>query len=250
MIFTGFTDVNGNVIPVQGAGTVYNEEKNSLALGKDTVAIGQDQLVFGRKNVQDANKVEVVGGGAIGSTWRDVLVNMAVNESIIIHDPHTSISIYESSEEMEGNVVFTKIASGGKTAIETALTQHFGETIKFDSFYSDSKYSEGNVFKCSVNNLIYVITADDTWAHKSSLYHYVFNLRSGVKTITAVNIAVSVDNSLDRNATSSLNIRTLDWQGNQWNAGDITCDDGNGNTISMRDLLSRIATLEAAAANS
>ena len=42
------------------------------------------------------------------------------------------------------------------------------------------------------------------------------------------------------------NIRTLDWQVNQWNAGDITCDDGNGNTISLRALAQQIASLSTA----
>ena len=50
----------------------------------------------------------------------------------------------------------------------------------------------------------------------------------------------------DLNYDGGSNIRTLDWDGTQWNAGDLTCTAVDGTTISVRDLLERIKILEAA----
>lgn len=49
----------------------------------------------------------------------------------------------------------------------------------------------------------------------------------------------------DLNYDGGSNIRTLDWDGTQWNAGDLTCTAVDGTTISVRDLLERIKNLEA-----
>lgn len=49
----------------------------------------------------------------------------------------------------------------------------------------------------------------------------------------------------DLNYDGGSNIRTLDWDGTQWNAGDLTCTAVDGTTISVRDLLARIKNLEA-----
>jgi hypothetical protein len=49
-IIKSFTDENGQEVLVQGAGTDYNPELNSLAIGEGTSAIGEDQFVFGRHN--------------------------------------------------------------------------------------------------------------------------------------------------------------------------------------------------------
>ena len=49
----------------------------------------------------------------------------------------------------------------------------------------------------------------------------------------------------DLNYGGGSNIRTLDWDGTQWNAGDLTCTAVDGTTISVRDLLERIKNLEA-----
>jgi hypothetical protein len=49
-IIKSFTDENGQEVLVQGAGTNYDADLNSLAIGEGTSAIGEDQFVFGRHN--------------------------------------------------------------------------------------------------------------------------------------------------------------------------------------------------------
>ena len=243
MIFKGLQDENGNIIPVQGAGTVYNEEKNSLALGKDTMAIGQDQLVFGRKNVAEASMVEVVGGG----------VKVVIEGTVHISD-------YNDDKQRHARMVFSVPVDrnvydfDSDTEVPTG-TKNFA---KFDSKMAHIAKIESVEIEDGLEDLydFFYIGGPNAYISGGHNYgDYWYFLYSPKETPTQTHLGDQFDPIRGytlsyMSASTAKNIRTLGWDGTQWNAGDITCDDGEGNTISMRDLLSRIATLEAAAAES
>jgi hypothetical protein len=250
MIFEGFTDPNGNLIPIQGAGILYNEEKNSIALGKDTVATGQDQFVFGRKNIEDPNKVEVVGGGLlINSSYKFTYWETTTGYSHIIFkigDTKADLEYYLSKRFNRPIAI-----NGWSNDIKGVFLDHNSSFLALYFDVSNSEWTAGDTTlylaysNGSVPNVIQfedateysIIASTSAGSAPGDTYMEMYKLYYAPEYI--------------KNATLvPANLRTLDWQGNQWNAGDITCDDGKGNTISMRDLLSRIATLEAAAAES
>lgn len=249
MVFKGFTDENGNVIPVQGAGIVYNEEKNSLALGKDTVATGQDQFVFGRQNIPDTTKAEIVGGGSQLFTFKrkgtsgypDTIIFENVKlirigtssdlvEFLLQHNALSNYLLYDGS---------LKMAADTEIMFYPELTNHY-------SFYLIAGEGDGSespiiavVDNPEVGDYVYSVSGIT-----SKSYSQGETPNDEIKSILFQNINLFISYI---GSEKSGNIRTLDWEGTQWNAGDITCDDGNGITISMRDLLRRIAALETAA---
>lgn len=210
MIFKGFTDENGNVIPVQGAGTVYNEEKNSLALGKETVATGQDQFVFGRSNVADANKVEVVGGGNGGAVDKIILTYGEPSQQFTLTRIGTSLDINEvnskASSLMRRPTVFGyKNWTPGESDI---LVFYFwdrendgdGTYENYPFFiFLNGKVTRSTEKGMSDNNHRY-------WVYEPSV------------TPTSVEEIIA-----------KKNIRTLDWEGNEELAGSLTV--GTGITV-------------------
>lgn len=411
MVFKGFTDVNGNVIPVQGAGMVYNEEKNSLALGTGTSAIGQDQFVFGHKNVPSGEVLSVgaklkfkptnsndtleltvtanlfskksasdylieqglstvngfflptgenVNSYIIGTSsldgetnyyvallyksiseyntndafWLDKVTSSAViNYNQFLFVEHTGtirnslvetvggayynngdivnivVDAYERKARKEiflgrtpQEVISTfkslscitdassfQFRVGTGAQVQEDILARYGDTIKGYVLTISANYRQiSGVYKIDVGGRINAIISSYTDSIDGVVQYPVLDSAANVFTeyitdglssdaaiLEALNTAINTTHGYNPNVevialysdarsanvnilqgvtletwsriVNGFNIRTLDWQGNQWNAGDITCDDGNGNTISMRDLLSRIATLEAAA---
>lgn len=295
MKFTGLTDPDGNVIPVQGAGTVYDEEKNSLALGRETVATGQDQLVFGRKNVKDATKAELVGGGSFGTyTPGDVIEEAQSdrNEGAMIYAGHSLDELRQYLHDTYGIAQEDIVIDSVQKTVGGYDANHVYKTFNVPNVSEYSKVAfvvmdmpnaevEGsgylNIYGYDLDRDIifqpgselqghfYYVTVDEErqfteqgagyfQAGAATLWGCVGNPALGMAWFsTAGNFYKSFQKlKADMGAK---NIRTLDWEGNEELAGsfhadgDITCDDGSGNTISMRDLLSRIATLEAAQTN-
>lgn len=220
MIFKGFTDEYGNVIPVQGAGTVYNEELNSLALGKDTVAIGKNQLVFGRGNVEDANKVEIVGGQKYDSTpvalsYIQIFDSLKIGDSYTIDDPcnRNVIAMHGWAGKDTVSCIFTKIATT-ETELDAYIETNLipGKKIYAGSDYKKSmdklfKKEDGSLngfsvlstFSDGTESTDIYVTGRATISDKerSHLYHiYVTgNYGSEYKKIT-YDSAVFVQNSL------------------------------------------------------
>ena len=221
MVFKGFKDENGNVIPVQGAGTVYNEEKNSLALGKETVAIGQDQLVFGRYNEEGANKAEIVGGGNNNTEYqKGERANIALTDG----DPNNPIKNNISVEYFGDEDYF--IANYNFSA-DTRVTNP--ESIIRSLQTSSGSYHVWKVldntsllfFLTNTNELpkAKTINVDKSWTIMEDSY--------GVTTWNHCYI-VSSEKQIYKN------IRTLDWQGNEKLAGSLTV--GTGITIGETSL--------------
>lgn len=228
-------------------GITYNEELNSIAIGNETVVNGQNQFVFGRYNELDADKVEIVGGGE---------KNVKIGDKIIltIKDSVNQNSYYYS------NVEATCIGNRAE-AIEYIKSLSYSDIDKITalggSTQRDSIDDNFQIYGIPDEATFFVINAEpvrfkslliaflskkpiegDSVYHVTSMFgdtSTLFNITMGAKTVVSF-ISIS-DNK---------NIRTLDWQGNQWNAGDITCDDGNGNTISLRALAQQIASLSTA----
>lgn len=254
MIFTGLKDENGNIIPVQGAGTVYNEEKNSLALGKGTSAIGQDQLVFGRYNEEDADKAEIVGSSIeVESdtyyTYLELLTALQIDDSLEVNDPWNAIKMIIPANHQEHPIsaVFVKKASNFQDML-TVLTAAEGKKVIYtNSEWPDYRKNSVNLFRVSLS--FETESAETMWiiSESTGRYFYIYfnNRGGGTQRLIFLGEMEYTDKALNRSSTvkkiefQKTNIRTLDWQGNQWNAGDVTCDDGEGNIISLREVASR-----------
>lgn len=247
MVFKGFTDENGNVIPVQGAGTVYNEEKNSLALGKDTSAIGYDQFVFGRGNVENSDKVEIVGGGM--GVMFELLQRINIGYEFPYEIPNFSDGVRlfkkwgNTLAEARANTAISYKPSKTILNIDLGIVVEQGQPSisinESDIAFVLCEYLPPEVVIGGLERM-HIICKDGFWYKTEGVINHEGG-RANEITFQKFNKLHNI-----KNVTNLKNIRTLDWEGTQWNAGDITCDDGNGNTISMRDLLSRIAALEAA----
>lgn len=199
-------------------GITYNEELNSIAIGEETVAIGKDQFVFGRKNVQDANKVEIVGNG---NEFITIKTNTFNNSDDYIK-PECSI-VYVKQFVRRGN---------------PSITYNVGRIVSVasNSYQLNTNTQLNNVSNMAVGYYAYI---------KVGTNEIIFSASDNGIT-SGSPVRYGTDLNLLNSFGNYKNIRTLDWQGNQWNAGDITCDDGNGNTISLRTLAQQIASLSAA----
>lgn len=239
-------------------GITYNEELNSVSVGTKTSSQGQDQLVFGKYNAYGADKVEVVGGGFEGQVSDE-------------YNPGDDIS-YVTGKWVQIQTD-TGLYYGGNTysqlrealyvsqSLEEDVTININQNdsyIYFDTFFISCKIPQD--FQTSKRSLrVLARDYDGVWYEATCLLNGYQQLGPGgvINDITvgtfepwenviasAKQKAEATYQALAKEKIFQHNIRTLDWDGTQWNAGDITCDDGNGNTISMRDLLSRIQALE------
>lgn len=230
MIFTGLKSPKGEIIPVQAAGMIYNENVNSIALGHGTSAIGKDQFVFGRYNVEDANKAEIVGGGSVTADYSSefdiVLKDMPGSmRNRVFHlkaiRTNDSFSIKKS-----GNDVYKVTAIAEQIAAGTYSFVHNGQTVTNTEYFGAGDYIQVDSNALAEGA---VVELDHKFAPLPG---------SGVGDDAWVSPSLVVD-EIEATGIARKNIRTLEWDGTQWNAGDITCDDGNGNTISLREVASR-----------
>lgn len=239
-------------------GITYNEELNSVSVGTKTSSKGQDQLVFGKYNAYDADKAEVVGGGFEGYVSDE-------------YNPGDDIS-YVTGKWVQIQTD-TGLYYGGNTysqlrealyvsqSLEEDVTININQNdpyIYFATFFISCKIPQS--YQTSKRSLrVLARDYNGVWYEATCLLNGYQQLGPGgvINDITVgtfepwENVIASAKQSaeatyqaLAKEKIFQHNIRTLDWEGTQWNAGDITCDDGNGNTISMRDLLSRIQALE------
>lgn len=217
-------------------GITYNEELNAISVGVKTAATGKDQFVFGRENKLSPDKAEIVGGGSIA---------------------------YESSQYT--NVAgYTRVAykvGETKEDLEIYLSHILGYDFKMVDWNDDIK----SIYICPHTTRIDIIfnltntemTVGDTIStcgtsivETQSVAWHTTNPSWNVASVSGGAVPESNMESLKLYYTpayqnSVKNIRTLDWDGTQWNAGDLTCTAVDGTTISVRNLLERIKNLEA-----
>lgn len=296
-IIKGFTDKAGNRVQVEGAGTDYNEGKNSVAIGNGTTAVGDDQFVFGRRNAPAANKAEVVGGGNLYELG-DVIVpaNPSRNEEAMIYAGH---SLTEFRTFLQQNYGITPedvvIADEHRTISGTNMQ---GQRVYIDvpnvADYDNLAFVVSEVLPGGDDDddiysiyCLYIygidVTAGIIFQPFSELQgHFYFKIEDGVKRFTdqglgyftegCATLRGAVGNPglgehwFNHNgnfyktimALREKNIRTLDWEGNESidgdltvggdidAGGDVTCDDGEGNKISLRALAAAVAELQEA----
>lgn len=135
-IIKSFTDENGQEVLVQGAGTDYNPELNSFAIGEGTVTAGEDQFVFGRYNEQDSDKAEIVGGGQPFIIKEEVELGVTDIQGLynsLILPPYIACGSTKQS------------FYGGKnlTEVKESFIKYFGEQLNKDEIYITSK----NIFE-------------------------------------------------------------------------------------------------------
>lgn len=239
-------------------GITYNEELNSVSVGTKTSSNGQDQLVFGKYNAYGADKAEVVGGGFKGQ------VSDKYNPGDdISYVTGKWVQIQTDTDLYYGGNTYSQLREAlyVSQSLEKDVTININQNdpyIYFDTFFISCKIPQD--FQTSKRSLrVLARDYDGVWYEATCLLNGYQQLGPGgvindiiVGTFepwenviaSAKQKAEATYQALAKEKIFQHNIRTLDWEGTQWNAGDITCDDGNGNTISMRDLLSRIQALE------
>lgn len=238
MVFKGFTDENGNVIPVQGAGTVYNEEKNSLALGKDTSAVGQDQFVFGRSNVEDADKAEIVGGGS----YLNALNGLEINGTFRIDNPTSSdvIAFVTSPYSIEFtpvSAIFKKVANGKDAASAALVSMYDASSMKSTSLFNTWAEGKTDIHAFEVT----FVSENGTEASYDGLFltdgignDYWVAYKLSIDYSGALNAQVISQQRVTGGLKHKFNIRTLDWAGNEKLACSLTV--GTGITIGETSL--------------
>lgn len=249
-IIKSFTDENGQEVLVQGAGTDYNPELNSLAIGEDTVAVGKDQFVFGKYNVPETDKVEVVGGGEI------------------VEQDYTK---YDLGEEIKGfgQYLSTKsIFYGGVTVQEAKIALNVITNVPIENITLKSNYIAEEYWN---TRTFFIITMSHRGTTQGVVgYHLdliAFNpevnlwntaylhidgkwrfLPENITEDSYLNIQPSTaglyDNEIpfmDRVKEALTveilpkNIRTLDWEGNEVLAGELTSKKVNTKSVKWED---------------
>lgn len=289
-IIKGFTDKAGNRVQVEGAGTDYNESNNSVAIGSETTAVGENQFVFGRRNAPAANKVEVVGGGALYELGDEIVPAIpSRDEEAMVYAGHSLAELrtflhlkYGITPEdvviADETRTVTGTNSQGQRVTFTVPNVSEYDNVVFVVFerYSDDEYFSLYVYGYDLSREIIFQPFSEAQGH---FYGYVngeakafteqglwyiangyMTLRSAVGNpglgLAYFNPAGNFYKSFV--ALQAKNIRTLDWEGNESidgdltvggdidAGGDVTCDDGEGNKISLRALAAAVAELQEA----
>lgn len=231
-IIKGFYDEQGNYVQVQGAGTQYNPELNSLALGEDTILAGENQFVFGKCNLPSADKVEIVGGGYKAT---ENIVKYELGEEILDFGKFsTEHNIFYGGVTLEQCKIalnnMLQIPVENINFVSNHLTEDYWNNHTF-FIISQQNATDGIRFSCNVFN-------PDSSKWKKVVLYINNNHRSKPEDITDTSIitldpslVLAYDNAypfLDkiRNSmafiiTNEKNIRTLDWEGNQNLAGKL-----------------------------
>lgn len=228
MVFKGFKDENGNVIPVQGAGTVYNEEKNSLALGDGTKASGKDQFVFGRNNVEDMEDAfaEIVGGGST-----------VQKTGFVVGDKATvAITTGNPRRPVENTLVIEYLGLRANNVVPAMLDLTSWATDPEDISSLEADYGEDyykikhvwSIVSATSGSYAYFLGPDLALDAQggSNCWLFTSDAGSGMDCYTK---EVTIESG-----TTRANIRTLDWEGNEKLAGSLTV--GTGITIGETSL--------------
>lgn len=232
-IIKGFYDEQGNYVQVQGAGTQYNPELNSLALGKDTVVAGENQFVFGKCNLPETDKVEVVGGGY--ETIENVAKYKLGEEILDFGKFQTEHNIFYGGVTLEECKIalnnMLQIPVENITFVSNYITEDYWNNHTF-FIISQQNASQGIRFSCNVFN-------PDSSKWKKVILHINYKQRTKLEDITDTSIITldpglkevydnaypfldKIRNSMTSIVTNEKNIRTLDWEGNQNLAGKLT----------------------------
>lgn len=223
-IIKSFTDENGQEVLVQGAGTDYNPELNSLAIGEGTVAVGEDQFVFGRYNTPEIDKVEIVGSG-----YQEQFQAYGLGEQCAGHTLTWSRVYYGGKNIEELEQAFKVMYNNCEVTFEVLTSLLPDDIITFlileRDRVSENKISASLVFR----------TNDGTWYDFSRAYLGLNTYSAYIKEqITSVNVrfypeiskAADVWENIYQKLIESIhngeNIRTLDWEGNEVLAGELT----------------------------
>lgn len=231
-IIKGFYDEQGNYVQVQGAGTQYNPELNSLALGEDTVVAGENQFVFGKCNLPEADKVEIVGGGY---KTTEITVKYKLGEEILDFGKfQTEHNIFYGGVTLEECKIalnnMLQIPVENITFVSNYVTEDYWNNHTF-FIISQQNASGGTRFSCNVFN-------PDSSKWKRVVLYINYNQRTKLEDITDTSIITldpdlveaydnatpfldKIRNSMTFFVTNEKNIRTLDWEGNQNLAGKL-----------------------------
>ena len=241
----GIKSQDGQTYLIEGAGSVYNEQLNSVAFGEETVAEGRNQFVFGRLNPGDSIHAEIVGGGKAGRVLNEITVESL--QSVEVGDIFKVK--FNRSDWWNGSTfeVLAKSLSDFNSALEP-VGHHVGFGVRENGQVFESTTPAGFTFLFGGR----LQTDPSSWSLYCMVYvyrgviyadHSVFVLQPASEGDTKKYLLNK--DLLDNYALiggeivgMKKDIRTLGWDGTQWNAGDITCDDGEGGIISLRELAS------------
>lgn len=222
-MITKIKDENGVEHLVQGAGTVYNEEHNSLAFGKGTSAIGQDQFVFGKYNIPDTDKAEIVGGGTEEEDAPSLQIGELIDSSF--YPGHSRYRIWYAGTTIENLRECISLLYG--TPISNIQLIEPRDMLNVDIDF---------VLLCtpSTNRLLYSVhSTDGNWYEADGyiLYNDSVNFPSSEDIDTTKEITIVKPTRLGGYLTPYYtniyntykpkpsilhkNIRTLDWSGNE-----------------------------------
>lgn len=222
-IIKSFTDENGQEVLIQGAGTDYNPELNSLAIGEGTVAVGEDQFVFGRYNTSETDKVEIVGAG-----YQEQFQAYDLGEQCAGHTATWS-RVYYGGKNIEELVQAFKVMYNNCEVTFEVLTSLPDDIVTFLILERD-RVSEGKI-----SASLYFRTSDGTWYDFSIAYLGLNTYTAYIKEeITSVQVRFApgiitsstawedIYQKLIKTIHNGKNIRTLDWEGNEVLAGELT----------------------------
>lgn len=262
LIAKGLQDRLGRIFQIQAAGMKYNQSLNSVALGSDTQATGKDQFVFGRANVTDDEKAEIVGGGIQSQGEQYYITEIKYTDGVqLLH----GVAYYDNMLKSPLKVVVRQIAiptayeSSGKYLAAYDIVEVVQQLEMNDQWYDSlaSAMSSGGGTVTREEARQYFRSFEDVYEGDKLLREKYGSSSSYSWHIEALEVTSdgqyfrsksgdghSGSGAYDPNFNfvtypTRKNIRTLGWDGTQWNAGDVTCDDGEGHTISLREVASR-----------
>lgn len=262
LIAKGLQDRLGRTFQIQAAGMKYNQSLNSVALGSDTQATGKDQFVFGRANVTDDDKAEIVGGGIQSQGEQYYITEIKYTDGVqLLH----GVAYYDNMLKSPLKVVVRQIAiptayeGSGKYLAAYDIVEVVQQLEMNDQWYDTlaRAISSGSATATREEARRYFRSFEDVYEGDKLLREKYGSSSSYSWHIEALEVTSdgqyfrsksgdghSGSGAYDPNFNfvtypTRKNIRTLSWDGTQWNAGDVTCDDGKGNTISLREVASR-----------